>query len=105
MVVGYRVNAITYRLLTLFRRIKVDYIAMANLLAGEALAPEFVQHQCTAENIAPALLRLMTDRRRIEEIQRRYGEIHRQLQQDAAAKAADAVLNLIEARGSRPHLL
>ncbi len=97
MVVGYRVNAITYRLLTLFRRIKVDYIAMANLLAGEALAPEFIQHQCTAEMIAPALLRLMTDRQQIEVIQQRYREIHRQLQQDAAAKAADAVLNLIEA--------
>ena len=96
MVVGYRVNAITYRLLTLFRRIKVSYIAMANLLAGEALAPEFIQHHCTAENIAPALLRLMTDRRRIEEIEQRYREIHRQLQQNAAEQAADAVLNLIE---------
>ena len=96
MVVGYRVNAITYRLLTLFRRIKVDYIAMANLLAGEALAPEFIQHQCTAEKIAPALLRLMTDRQQIEVIQQRYREIHRHLQQNAAEKAADAVLNLIE---------
>ncbi len=95
MVVGYRVNAITYRLLTLFRRIKVDYIAMANLLAGEALAPEFIQHQCTAEKIAPALLRLMTDRQQIEVIQQRYREIHRHLQQNAAEKAADAVLNLI----------
>jgi len=100
MVVGYRVNAITYGLLTLFRRIKVDYIAMANLLAGEALAPEFVQHQCTAEKITPALLRLMTDRQEIEEIQRRYRKIHQQLQQGAAAKAADAVLNLIESGDS-----
>ena len=95
MVVGYRVNAITYRLLTLFRRIKVDYIAMANLLAGEALAPEFIQHQCTAEKITPALLRLMTDRQQIEVIQQRYLEIHRQLQQNAAEKAADAVLHLM----------
>ena len=96
MVVGYRVNAVTYRLLTLFRRIKISYIAMANLLAGEALAPEFIQHHCTAEKITPALLRLMTDRRQIEEIEQRYQEIHRQLQQNAAENAANAVLNLIE---------
>ncbi len=95
MVVGYRVNAITYRLLTLFRRIKIKHIAMANLLAGEALAPEFIQHRCTAEKIAPALLCLMTDRQQIDVIQQRYREIHRQLQQNAAKKAADAVLNLL----------
>lgn len=95
MVVGYRINAITYRLLKLFAHIKVSYIAMANLLADEALAPEFIQHQCTAENITPALLRQLTDRPRIEEIQQRYRQIHGQLQQNAASKAADAVLQLI----------
>lgn len=95
MVVGYRINAITYRLLKLFARIKVSYIAMANLLAGEALAPEFIQHQCTAENITPALLRLMTERLQIEEIQQRYRGIHKQLRQNAANKAADAVLQLL----------
>ncbi len=104
MVVGYRVNAITYRLLTLFRRIKVDYIAMANLLAGEALAPEFIQHQCTAEKITPALLRLMTDQQQIDKIKNRYMQIHRRLQQNAAQKAADAVLNLIEPGHSESEL-
>ena len=39
MVVGYRLNPVTYHLLTFFRRIKIPYVAMANLLAEEMLAP------------------------------------------------------------------
>lgn len=94
MVVGYRVNALSYRLVKLLRSIKVDYIAMANLLAGEELAPEFLQQRCTAANIAPALLRFMREPQRVEHIRRRYRDIHEQLRRGAADRAAAAVLQL-----------
>jgi lipid-A-disaccharide synthase len=94
MVVGYRVNALSYRLVKLLRSIKVEYIAMANLLAGEELAPEFLQQRCTAANIAPALLRFMREPQRVAQIRRRYRDIHVQLRRDAADRAAAAVLQL-----------
>lgn len=95
MVVGYKLNPLTYRLLTLFRRIKIPYVAMANLLADEMLAPEFIQDECTPENLARVLENLMTDEMRLQEISRRYTEIHKELQRDAAKRSAFAVLKLI----------
>jgi lipid-A-disaccharide synthase len=95
MVVGYRLNALTYRLLTLFRRIKVPYVAMANLLAGEMLAPEFIQDACTPQRLAAALEALLEDPASRQKIALRYHEIHKQLQRDAARRSANAVIEMI----------
>lgn len=98
MVVVYRLHWLTYRLVTLLRLIKVRYAAMANLLVGRELAPEFLQERCRAELIGPALLALLDDPARRAEIEQTYTEIHRQLKRDAAARAADAILALIDRR-------
>jgi lipid-A-disaccharide synthase len=95
MVVGYRLNPVTYHLLTFFRRIKIPYVAMANLLADEMLAPEYIQEECTPENLALGMENLLTDPARSSGITRRYMEIHKQLQRDAAKRSAQAVLKLI----------
>ncbi len=96
MVVGYRLDPLTYRLVKGLNLIRVPHIAMANLLAGERLAPELVQGDCRAEPLGEALLGLLDDPARVGRIRRRYGEIHRALRQDAGAKAAEAVLRLVE---------
>jgi lipid-A-disaccharide synthase len=46
MVVGYRLDAFAYRLVKMFNLIKVPQVAMANILAGRELAPEFIQDRC-----------------------------------------------------------
>jgi len=43
------------------RIVKVPFIAMPNLLAGEAVFPEFIQHDATPDNLAGAALNLLTD--------------------------------------------
>ncbi len=43
------------------RLIKVPHIGLANIVAGEAVAREFIQHQATPENLADELLRLLED--------------------------------------------
>ncbi|MEY6431639.1 lipid-A-disaccharide synthase [Thioalkalicoccus limnaeus] len=98
MVVAYRIHPLTYQLLKRLHLIKVPHIAMANLLAGEALAPEFLQDQCRPETLGPALLSLLDDPRRVAAIQQRYAAIHDELRRDAAATAADAVLALLAER-------
>ncbi len=45
MVVAYRLAALTYWLVTRLNLVKIPYMAMANLLAEEELAPEFLQQQ------------------------------------------------------------
>jgi hypothetical protein len=69
---------------------------MANLLAGRALAPEFLQGDCRPECLAPALLAYLDDPERVAAIQTEYARIHRALRRDAAASAARAVLELID---------
>ena len=98
MVVGYKLNPVTYHLLTFFRRIKVPYVAMANLLADEMLAPEYIQDECTPENLALGMENLLTDPVRSGHVVRRYTGIHKQLQRDAAKRSAREVLRLIAGR-------
>jgi len=52
------------------RLVKVKYLAMPNLLAGEQIVPEFIQGMATPANIAGAALKLLNDgvqRRRVKE--------------------------------------
>ncbi len=48
-VMVYRVSPLTYALGK--PRVKVPYFAMVNLIAGEEVVPELVQHEFTAQNI------------------------------------------------------
>jgi lipid-A-disaccharide synthase len=95
MVVGYRVHPLTYHLVKGLRLVKVPHVAMANLLAGRALAPEFLQDRCRAELLAPALLGLLQDPQRRAEIAADYARIHAGMRHNAAREAALAVLGLI----------
>jgi lipid-A-disaccharide synthase len=93
MAVGYRVHPITYRLAR--RLVKVPYAALANLLVGRELAPEFLQDRCRAELIAPALLAFLDDPGRVAAIQAEYARIHEGMRHHAAREAARAILALI----------
>lgn len=94
MVVAYRVHPISYHLVKQLGLVKVPYIAMANLLAEQELAPEFIQERCRAELLAPAVLAFLDDPERVARIQAEYRRIHLWLRKDAAASAAQAVLEL-----------
>lgn len=97
MLVAYRINALTYQVVKALRLIKVPHVAMANLLAGRELAPEFIQARCTPELMGPALLACLDDAPRSAAIVAEYEHIHRRLRQDAARSAAAAVLALMGA--------
>jgi lipid-A-disaccharide synthase len=96
MVVGYKLNALTYWLVRLFKLVKVDHVAMANLLSEERLAPEFIQAGCEADNLAPAVMRFFMDQHKVKHIQQRYTEIHQALRIDTDQRAAQAVLKLLQ---------
>lgn len=102
MLVAYRLHPLTYWLVTRLRLIKVRYAAMANLLGGRQLAPEFLQDRCRADLMGPALLALLDDAERRAEIEAAYRQIHLELRQHAAHRAAEAILALVD-RSERPH--
>lgn len=96
MVVGYRLNGLTYALAKGLRLVKLEHVAMANLLAGEELAPEFIQGECTPDRLIPAVMTFFREPERVAAIQARYRRIHEQLLVDTDRLAAEAVLELLE---------
>lgn len=58
-VMVYRVSPVTYILGK--PRVKVPYFAMVNLIAGEQIVPELVQHDFTAQNVVARLQELLAD--------------------------------------------
>lgn len=101
MIVAYRLHWLTYRLVTLLRLIKVRYAAMANLLIGRELAPEFLQARCRADLMGPAVLEMLDNLDRRIEIERAYADVHRTLRRHASERAADAILALLGDRVAR----
>lgn len=91
MVVAYRLAGLTYRILKLM--VKSRYFALPNLLAGEALVPEFIQHAATADNLTDAIEQQLLDGSVQTEC---FLELHQQLRLDASSEAAKAVLALLQ---------
>ena len=58
-VMVYRVSRVTYALGK--PRVKVPYFAMVNLIAGEEVVPELVQHKFTVENVVTELNKIIPD--------------------------------------------
>src|SRR5438477_876823 len=75
------------------RIIQVNFLAMPNLLAGDAIYPEFVQHAATPENIARAALELLENPGRQEAVRARLAKVIRMLgTPGASSRAARAIL-------------
>ena len=99
MVVAYRVGAVTALLLRTLRLVRLPYFSLPNLLAGEALAPEFFQEAVTSENLSGAIERALDDVARREYLQREFLQVHESLRAGGAARAAEAVLQLLRDEG------
>lgn len=59
LVVAYRMHPLSYAIAR--RVVEVDHVGLVNLVAGERLAPEFIQAAATPDALADALLPLLED--------------------------------------------
>lgn len=98
MVVGYKVAPLTYTLVKGLGLLKVAHYALPNVLAGEEVVPELMQHDCTPENLGAAVTRWLHDPAAAAALQPRFRALHEQLRRNASASAADAVAELLELR-------
>jgi lipid-A-disaccharide synthase len=99
MVVAYRLGGLTAWLLRSLRMVRLPYFSLPNLLAGEALVPEFFQQSVTAAALAGALRTQLRDAAQRARLMQRFRAIHEELRQDGAARAAAAIAGLLgEAR-------
>ena len=101
MVVGYRVSPLTYRIVRALGLLKVDRYVLPNVLAGEDLAPELMQDDCTPARLADAVLTWFQSPAAVAALQPKYLALHEQLRQGASASAAAAVASLPALAGGR----
>jgi lipid-A-disaccharide synthase len=79
------------------RIVQVKFLAMPNLLANEAIFPEFIQDDATPENIARAGLDLLNNSRRRAEIRKKLARITESLGgPGAGSRAARAIVQLMK---------
>jgi lipid-A-disaccharide synthase len=90
----YKTSPLTYEIGK--RVVNVPYLTMPNLLAGDAVYPEFVQDDATAENLAQAVIKLLVDVPRQKQVREQLGEIVAALgDANAPKRAAESVLQLL----------
>lgn len=93
MVVAYRMTAFNWWLAQLL--VKVNYIAIPNLLANQKIVPEFVQHDATLDNLMQAMRDWLNKPDRAAECKALYAPYCRALAQDASQQAAEAIRELL----------
>ena len=96
LVSGYRISPATYHLVKTFGIIKPGLFALPNILAGECLVPELIQHDASAEKFAREINRWLLDSAARQQLSDRFEALHRELQCDASQRAADAVSQLLK---------
>lgn len=93
MAVCYKLAPLSHALAS--RIVKVDHMAIPNLLAGERLVPEYVQKEVNRENLLREIERFMANRAPDEELLKKFAEQHRFLRRNASAQAAGAIHDLL----------
>ena len=93
MVITYKMSKGSYWLMK--RMGYLPYYGLPNILAGRFVVPEILQEQATPANLAEALLKLYADKEGSEEIVDTFTDIHLQLRQNTAEKAAAAVIECL----------
>jgi lipid-A-disaccharide synthase len=102
MVVIYRLGALTAWLLTRLNLVKSKFFAQPNLLADRRVVGEYFQHQIIPESIGAELLMWLDDTERRGALEREFSRIHAGLRRGAGSRAAQAILDLLQARQPLP---
>jgi lipid-A-disaccharide synthase len=96
MVVGYKLGWLTYALARHF--VTVRFATLGNIILDRAAVPEFIQNDCTGENLARALLPLLGDtpeRRKQAEDLKQIGERLGVGGEEPSRRAARALLDFV----------
>jgi lipid-A-disaccharide synthase len=89
MVVTYRLSPLTYRMVK--RKLRLPYVSLPNVLAGQFIVPELLQDDATSDNLAQAMANLFDDKHLSNTLSARFADLHHGLRCDAAERAADVV--------------
>jgi lipid-A-disaccharide synthase len=97
MLVCYRLSPISYRLFK--RKLKVAFVSLPNLLAGQKIVEELLQDQVQPQLMAGHLSELLFNQAAAQKQRDQFANIHQQLACGADASAAEAVMEVIAEHG------
>lgn len=95
MVITYRMPRLSWWIMN-SRRYQ-PWVGLPNILAGEFVVPELLQDAATAETLSAAVIGLLNDPDRRTAIGQRFAGMAVELRQNAAERAAEAVLSHLRA--------
>lgn len=91
MVLLYQISSLEWWIASFFKR--VQWIGLANLVAGRLVVPELVQSAATGQRLYEEALRILDDRAVYDEMKRELAKVRESLGEPGASKrAAEAVL-------------
>ena len=94
MVVVYRMSRMTYAVAR--RLVRVDHIAMPNIILGKRVVPELVQEEATGKRLALELERFLSDEAYAGTVKAELSKIRQSLVRPGAAEAAaDLALEML----------
>jgi lipid-A-disaccharide synthase len=93
MVISYKVNWLTYRIM--WPKHLQPWIGLPNILCGEFAVPELLQDAAKAPALAAALLEWLEAPARMAAVQEKFRALHLTLQRDTATLATNAIEKVI----------
>ncbi|HLF86364.1 MAG TPA: lipid-A-disaccharide synthase [Nitrospiria bacterium] len=94
MVIIYRASLITYLIGRLMVRVK--HVGLVNLVAGDGIVPEFIQHGAVPERISSTILGIMKDEKKMDELTKRLSLVRSKIGTPGGShRAAQIVLGYI----------
>ena len=96
MVMAYRIAPSSYQLVKQLGLVKSRFFALPNILAGEALVPELIQHEATGDRLAGEINRWLEDGISRAALRQKFLELHDRLRCDASERAAEAICGLLD---------
>jgi lipid-A-disaccharide synthase len=93
MVIGYRMNALSYQIM---KRMRLQpWVGLPNILCREFVVPELLQHEATPQALAAAVVQWLDAPARRDALAARFLEIHQLLRRNTAHTATDAIAQVL----------
>ncbi|ADE14391.1 lipid-A-disaccharide synthase [Nitrosococcus halophilus Nc 4] len=105
LVVIYKMKPLSYWIGRLL--IRVNHIALCNIIAGEGIAPELIQQEASPEQIAREALSLLEDQDRVRAMQQKFRTIKDKLGAGAQQTIAELTVAMLrgEELNQQPNML
>ena len=95
MVIGYRMNGLSWQLMKRMRY--QPWVGLPNILCESFVVPELLQDECKPPALAAAVEAWLDDAPGVLRLASRFDELHLLLRQDTARRATDAIAQVLQA--------